>query len=169
MIADWSPSSDPYLDLNQDSVCLGKSERLFNSANWAMVWLKIYLKIQDIQSQSWPDLRASAQQWQVKQFSLWESYRTHRLLADRVLDDGNISGYCFLLPSELICCSWILCDEWIHILWEEGQIMKVIDLNKQPKISRLYLLVLFTKPHEMPWTRKHSSHCFVSQHFFTWG
>ena len=29
-----------------------------------------------------------------------ESNRAHRLLADRVLDDGNFSGYSFLLPSE---------------------------------------------------------------------
>ena len=30
-------------------------------------------------------------------------------------------------------------------------------------------LVLFTRPHEKPWKRKHSSNCFVSQHSFTWG
>ena len=47
--------------------------------------------------------------------------------------------------------------------------MKVIDLKKQPKNSRFYSLVSFTKPHEKPWKRKHSFHCFVSQHFFTWG
>ena len=29
-----------------------------------------------------------------------ESNRAHRLLADRVLDDGNFSGYHFLLPSD---------------------------------------------------------------------
>ena len=63
-------------------------------------------------------------------------------------------------------------DVGIHVLmvlWDEGQIMKVINLKKQPKKSRFYSLVQFTKPHERPWKRKHSSHCFVSQHFFTWG
>ena len=47
--------------------------------------------------------------------------------------------------------------------------MKVINLKKQAKNSRFYSLVLFTRPHEKPWKRKHSSNCFVSQHFFTWG
>ena len=46
--------------------------------------------------------------------------------------------------------------------------MKVIDLKKQAKNSRFYSLVSFTRPHEKPWKRKHSSNCFVSQHFFTW-
>ena len=46
--------------------------------------------------------------------------------------------------------------------------MKVIDLKKQAKNSRFYSLVSFTRPHEKPWKRKHSSDCFVSQHFFTW-
>ena len=41
-MADWSKSSDPYLDLNQDCFDFGKSERLFHSANWAMDGLKIY-------------------------------------------------------------------------------------------------------------------------------
>ena len=36
----------------------------------------------------------------MKQCVLSESYRAHRLLADRVLDDGNFSDYCLLLPSE---------------------------------------------------------------------
>ena len=39
-------------------------------------------------------------QWQVKQCVLSESYRAHRLSADSVLEDGNFSRYCFLLPSE---------------------------------------------------------------------
>ena len=41
-------------------------------------------------------------QWQVKLCVLSESYRAHRLSssADRVLEDGNFSRYCFLLPSE---------------------------------------------------------------------
>ena len=47
--------------------------------------------------------------------------------------------------------------------------MKVVNLKKQAKNTRFYSLVLFTKPHEKPWKRKHSSNCFVSQHFFTWG
>ena len=46
--------------------------------------------------------------------------------------------------------------------------MKVINLKKQAKNSRFYSLVSFTRPHEKPWKRKHSSNCFVSQHFFTW-
>ena len=46
--------------------------------------------------------------------------------------------------------------------------MKVIDLKKQAKNSRFYSLVSFTRPHEKPWKRKHSSDCIVSQHFFTW-
>ena len=47
--------------------------------------------------------------------------------------------------------------------------MKVINLKMQAKNSRFYSLVLFTRPHEKQWKRKHSSYCFVSQHFFTWG
>ena len=43
-------------------------------------------------------------------------------------------------PSEFIC-SWIFHDEGIHIWWDEGQIMKVIDLKKQPKNSRSYSMV----------------------------
>ena len=36
-MADWSLSSDPYKDSNQDSLGFGKSERLlFHIANWAM-------------------------------------------------------------------------------------------------------------------------------------
>ena len=47
--------------------------------------------------------------------------------------------------------------------------MKVINLKKQQKNSRFCSFVLFTKvtkPHEKPWKGKHSSHFFVSQHFF---
>ena len=52
----------------------------------------------------------------MKQCAFSESYIAHRLLADRVLDhdDGNVSGYHFLLPSEFICC-WISRDEGIHV------------------------------------------------------
>ena len=111
-------------------------------------------------------------QWKVKQCSLsetlTESYRAHRLLADRVLHDGNFSGYSSLLPSAFTC-RCLLLDEGIHVWWDEGQIMKVIYLMKQPKKSRFYSLVSFTKPQEKPWKRKYSSHCFVSQHFLTWG
>ena len=50
----------------------------------------------------------------------------------------------------MITCRWISRDEGIHVWWDEGQIMKVIDLKKQPKNSRLNLLVSSTKPHEGP-------------------
>ena len=76
--------------------------------------------------------------------TLSQSYRAHRLLADRVPDDGNVSGYCFLLPSEFIC-RWISRDETIHVWWDEGQIMKVINQKKQPNNSRFCSLVSFTK------------------------
>ena len=46
--------------------------------------------------------------------------------------------------------------------------MKVIYLKKQAKNARFNSLVLFTRPHEKPRKRKHSSNFFVSQHFFTW-
>ena len=48
-------------------------------------------------------------------------------------------------------------DEEIRVLWNECQIMIIIYLKKQPKNSRFYSLVSFTKPHEKPWKRKHSS------------
>ena len=86
-------------------------------------------------------------------FSLGDQQSTW-LLADRVLDDGNVSGYHFLLTSEFICC-WIFCNEGIRVQLDEDQIMKVIYLRKQTKNSRIYSLVLFrttfTKPHEKPW------------------
>ena len=66
-------------------------------------------------------------QWQVKRCVLFESYRAHRLLADRVLDsdDGNFSGYCFLLPSEsYVAGSCVMKKN--HVLWDEGQIKIVI-------------------------------------------
>ena len=88
-------------------------------------------------------------QWQVKQCALSETYRAHRLLADRVVNDGNVSGYRFLLPSEFIC-RWIPRNEGVHVLWDEDQIMKVIDLKKQSQNSRFHSLVSFTKPHEKP-------------------
>ena len=72
-------------------------------------------------------------QWQVKQCVHSESYRAHGLQADRVLDEGNISEYCLLLPSEFICC-WISFDEGFHVWWNQGQIIKVINLKKHPKI-----------------------------------
>ena len=43
---------------------------------------------------------ALALQWQMKQCDLTESYKAHRLLTDRVLDDENVSEYCFLVPRE---------------------------------------------------------------------
>ena len=45
---------------------------------------------------------------------------------------------------------WTSRGEGIHVRWDEGQIMKVIDLKKQAKNSRFYSLVLFTRPHEKP-------------------
>ena len=171
-MADWSLSSlsNLYWDSSQDSLCFGKCERLFHSDNWAMAapWLKNYSKTQDMYFYF-------LAQWQVKRCSFSESYIAHRLWAKRVLaygnisggniSGGNISGYRFPVNSYVAG----LCDEGIHVLWDEGQIMKVIYLKKQPKNSGIYSLVSFTKPHEMPWKRKHSSHCFFSQHFFTWG
>ena len=63
-----------------------------------------------------------------------------------------------LFPAtQWIICGWILRGEGIHIQWDEGQIMKVIYLKKQAKNSRFYSLVSFTRPHEKPWKRKHSS------------
>ena len=63
-----------------------------------------------------------------------QSYRAHRHLADRVLDDGkletsqNIVSY---YPVNHMLLD--LADEGIHVWWDEGQIMKVINLKKQPK------------------------------------
>ena len=75
-----------------------------------------------------------------------------------------------LFPAtQWIICSWISRAKGIHCLWDEGQIMKVIKLKKQTKFSSFYWLVSFTRPQEKAWKRKHSSDCFVSQHFFTWG
>ena len=170
-MADYSPwSTNPSQNSNQERLGFGKSVRLFHSANWAMDWLKIYSKTQDMYFQTLP-------QWQVNNF-FWELHFLraalrfgescmHRLLTDRALDDGKVSGYCFLIPSEFIC-GWILDDEGIHVQWDLCQIMKVTGLKKQPKNSRFYSLVLFTKP-QKTWNIKHSSHCFVCQHFFTKG
>ena len=44
-MTDWSVSSDPYKDSDQDRLGSGKSERQYHSANWAMKWLKNYLKL----------------------------------------------------------------------------------------------------------------------------
>ena len=63
--------------------------------------------------------------------------------------------------AQWIICGWISRDEGIHVWWDEGQIMKVINLKKQPKNSKFYSLVSFTKAPEKPWKRKHSSDCFV--------
>ena len=30
------------------------------------------------------------------------------------------------------------CDEGSHVWWDEGKIMKIINLKRQPKISRFY-------------------------------
>ena len=106
-MADWSLSSDLYKDSNQDCLCFGKSERpLFHSANWAMGWMKIYSKIQDMYCKA-------LAQWQVKQCVLsgrqWGLQSTWTFscqwLSDRVLDDGNFSGNC--LPEAAI--------QWSHV------------------------------------------------------
>ena len=80
-------------------------------------------------------------QWQVKLCSVSESFRAHILLADRVLADRNISGYCFLLPSEFIC-GWISLDEGIHVWWDEGQIMEVINLIKNQPTKEFKILFI---------------------------
>ena len=36
------------------------------------------------------------------------------------------------------------------------------------KFKILFIGIIY-KSHEKPWKSKHSSYCFVSQHFFTWG
>ena len=46
-MADWSLSSDPHQ--TKIALAFGKSERL-HSANWAMDWLKVYSKNQDMYS-----------------------------------------------------------------------------------------------------------------------
>ena len=54
-----------------------------------------------------------------------------------------------LFPAMVwIHMSLISCDEGIHIQWDEGQIMKVIYFKKQPKNSKFYWLISFTKPHK---------------------
>ena len=86
----------------------------------------------------------------MKQCVLSESYRAHRLSADRVLKDENFSRYCFLLPSESYVAGSRVVKEFTFSGIKPGQIMKVIDLKKQAKNSRFYSLVLFTRPHEKP-------------------
>ena len=44
-MTDWSASSDPYKDSDQDRLGSGKSERQYHSANWAMKWLKISWRV----------------------------------------------------------------------------------------------------------------------------
>ena len=64
-----------------------------------------------------------------------------------------------LFPTiQSIICQWISRYEGIHVLCDGGQITEVINLKKQPKNSRFYSLVSFTKSHEKPWKRKHSSY-----------
>ena len=43
------------------------------------------------------------------------------------MSQDNVASYLVNL------CCWILCDEGIHVWWDEDQIMKVINLKKQPK------------------------------------
>ena len=52
-----------------------------------------------------------------------------------------------------------------HLSDYEGHVSK----DHQQRIQEAYSLVLFIKPHEKPWKRKHSSNWFVSHHFFSWG
>ena len=163
-----TPSDQDSNDWQITVLALARVKGLFHSA---IDWLKIYFK----NSRYVPldsDPRAMAvKQMAVKQCVLSESYRTHcrqtfswqsswwwRLL--RIL----------FLATQWIICYWILHGERIHVWCDEGQIMKVIDVKKQAWAKNsFYSLISFTRPHEKPWKRKHSSNCFVSQHFFTWG
>ena len=76
--------------------------------------------------------RQTLAQWQVKQCVLSESYRAHRLLADRVLDDGNFSRYRFLPLSEsYVAASRVVEDFMFSEI--KVKIMKVKDIKKQEK------------------------------------
>ena len=143
---DWSPSSNLAQDLTQDSLCFKlASERLwFHKANWAMDWLKIYLKLKICSAAARPYYTIS--RWQVtrKQCATQWIMPVFQDIVSCYPLNSYVTGSCM-------------------IKWDDDQIMKVI--NQQPKNS----LVLFTtwKPHEKPWKRKHSSH--VSQPFFPRG
>ena len=80
--------SQPHQDSNHDCLGFGKSVRLFHSANWAMDQLKNTKNLKICTMSSF---------WERATHS---THKAHRLLADRNLDDGICSQYCFLLPSE---------------------------------------------------------------------
>ena len=144
-MADWSPSIDPHQDSNQDCLGFGKSEGLFYIVNCAIDWPKILKNSRYVPL----DLRSMAGEtmcsfWELQstQTFSWQSSWWWKLL--------QIS----FSATQWIICRWISRGEGIHVRWDEGQIMKVIDLKKQAKNSRFYSLVLFTTPHEKPWERK---------------
>ena len=88
-----------------------------------------------------PTLLMTLAQWQVKLSVLSESYRAHRLFANRVLDDGNVSGYCFLLPSESYVTGFgmISRDEGIHVQWDKVRLWRSSTWqSKEQRIQKIY-------------------------------
>ena len=136
-MADWSPSrsSDTHQDSNQDCLGFGKSQRLFHSANWAKSatdWLENLLKNSRYVL---PDLTCSSAMAGETLVSFWEL-----LVQSTQTFSWQSSWWKKLLrisfpATQWIICCWISHDdaEGIHIRWDEGQIMKVINLKKQPK------------------------------------
>ena len=49
---------------------------------------------------------------------------------------------CYPVNSYLVC-HWISRDENLHVQLNEGQIMKVIDLKKQPKNKILFIGIVY--------------------------
>ena len=68
----------------------------------------------------------------MKRCVLSESYRAHRLSADRVLEDGNFSGYCFLLPRESYVAGSRMVKEFTFRLWRSSTRIK--EASKEFKI-----------------------------------
>ena len=66
-------------------------------------------------------------------YQVSESYRADRRLADKVLDDGSISGYCFLL--------FLFCGVKVRLHHQSKEATKEF---------KIFSLVLFTKIHEKP-------------------
>ena len=77
------------------------SENMQKYADLYVKYAEVYL-LHILHLYALPTLLMTLAQWEVKLSVLSESYRAHRLSADRVLEDhdGNFSRYCFLLPSE---------------------------------------------------------------------
>ena len=96
-----------------------------------------------------------------------ESYRSHRLWADRVLDDGNVWGYCFLLPSESDVARSGMMEEFTFVGTKVGLWRSSIYRSNQriQDFIHWYHLQSHMKSHE----NKSIHSCFVSQHFLTWG